>query len=90
MASLPVIRRHLWYLRPPTVVFTLFSDSVEDAVKQEMAENLTTLPVPEAFLYDNVTPDEKTRLPDPLDETSWLIFSRLLPAAPCVALSTSC
>ena len=77
MASLnpvPVIRRHLWYLRPPNVVFALFSDSVEDAVKQEITEKLPTLPVPEALLHDIVTVTEKTRLPDMLNETSWLIF----------------
>ena len=45
-AALPVIRRHLRYLRPPTVVFALFSDSVENAVEQEVAEKLATLPVP--------------------------------------------
>ena len=52
-AALPEIRRHLWYLRPPPVVFAPFSDSVEDAGKQEMAEKPATLPVPEAFLHDN-------------------------------------
>ena len=45
------------------MVFILFIDSVEDAVKQEMAEKLA-LPVPEAFLHDNVTVDGKMRLPD--------------------------
>ena len=44
-AALPVIRWHLWYLRPQTLLFALFSDSVEDAVKLEMAEKLATLPV---------------------------------------------
>ena len=78
-AALPVIRRHLWYLRPLTVVFALFSGSVEDAVKQDIAEKLATLLVPEAFPHDNVTLDQKTRLPDLVGETSWLIFSRLLP-----------
>ena len=58
-AALPVIRRLLCYLRPPTVVLALFSDSVEDAVKQVMAEKLATLPVPEAFLHDSVTVDER-------------------------------
>ena len=71
-----MIRQHLRYLRPPTVVYALFRDSVENAVKQEMVEKLATLPLPEAFLHDNVTVDEKTRL---VDETSCLIFSRLLP-----------
>ena len=61
------------------MVFALFSDSVEDTVRQEMAEKLATLPVSEAFPHDNVTVDEKTRLPDLVDETSWLISSRLLP-----------
>ena len=32
-AALPVLRRQLWHLRAPTVMFALFSDSVEDAVK---------------------------------------------------------
>ena len=44
-----------------------------------MTENLATLPMPEALLQNNVTLDEKTCLPDLLDETSWLIFSCLLP-----------
>ena len=77
-AALPVIRRPLRYPRPPTVVFAVFSDSVENAVKQEMAEKLTTLSEPGAFLHDNVAVDEKTRLPDLVDQTSCLIFSRLL------------
>ena len=76
-ASLAVIRRHLWYLRPQTVVFALFSDKVEDAVKQEMAEKLSSLSVPEEFENENVSIDEKTRLPDLVDGSSWLIFSRL-------------
>ena len=78
-AALPVIRRHQRYVRPPTVVFALLSDSVEDAVKQEMAGKLVTLSVPEAFPHDNVTVDAKTRLPDLADMIPWLIFSRLLP-----------
>ena len=41
-AALPVIRRHLWYLQPPTVVLVLFGGRVEDAVKQEMTEELVT------------------------------------------------
>ena len=55
-------------------------------LKQVMAEKLTTLPVPEAFPHDNVTVDEKTRVPDLVDETSWLIFSRLLPHPACLSL----
>ena len=76
-AALAAIRRHLWYLRPHTVVFALFSDKVEDSVKQEMAERLSSLPVPEVFVQDNVSVDEKTSLADLVDESSWLIFSRL-------------
>ena len=47
------------YLRPPTVLFVLFNDRMEDAVKQEMTDKLAALPV-SAFLHDNVTVDEKT------------------------------
>ena len=83
-----MMKWHIWGLRPPTVVFALFSDSVEDAVEQKMAGKLAALPVPEAFLHGNVTVDEKPRLPDLVDETSWLVFSRLAVAS-CVALSAA-
>ena len=45
-------------------------DSVLDGVNQEMAEKLTTLPVSEDFLHDNVTVDENARIPDLVDGTS--------------------
>ena len=38
-AALTVVRRHLRYLRPQTVVFALFSDKV-GTLKREMAERL--------------------------------------------------
>ena len=42
-----------------------------------MAERLASLPVPDVFVHDNVWVDDKTRLPDLVDESSWLIFSCL-------------
>ena len=51
-----------------------------------MAEELATLPVPEDFLHASVTVDEKTRMPDLVDETSRLIFSRLLLHPACLSL----
>ena len=48
-------------------------------------ETLATLPVPEAFLHDNVTVDENTHMPDLIDEASWLI-SRMLPQPARISL----
>lgn len=76
-AALQVIRRHIWYLRPQTVVFALFSPSVDEAVKDKMAQKLSAVAVPESYPNANVSVDEDTRLPELIDEQSWLLFTKL-------------
>lgn len=76
-AALKALRRHLWYLRPQTVMFALCSDKVGARVKEEMALKLKTLAVPESFPIVNVSVDEETCLPDLVDEQSWHVFATL-------------
>ena len=72
-----MIRRHLWYLRPQTVVFALFGPNVDTTVKDEMAQKLSEVAAPESYTIVNVSVDEDTRLPDLIDEQSWLLFTKL-------------
>ena len=61
-AALQVIRPHLWYLHPQTVVFTLFSPSVDTAGKDEMAQKLSTVAAHESYTIAYVSVDEDTLL----------------------------
>ena len=75
--ALQVIRSHLWYLHPQTVVFTLFSPSVDTADQDEMAQKLSSVTAHESYAIANVSVDDDTLLQDPIDEQSWLLFKKL-------------
>ena len=49
-AAVKVIKRHLWYLAPETVVLALFSSKVSDVEKGAIAERLLATPRPEVHV----------------------------------------
>ncbi|XP_042207474.1 uncharacterized protein LOC121856195 [Homarus americanus] len=73
-AALAVASRHLWYLRPQTVVLSLCSEKLSAAEKKEMATKLSCLEETNDYANDNLVIQQTTRLSDLIDERSWMIF----------------
>ncbi|KAG7160682.1 hypothetical protein Hamer_G031500, partial [Homarus americanus] len=73
-AALAVASRHLWYLRPQTVVLSLCSEKLSAAEKKEMATKLSCLEETNDYANDNLVIQQTTRLSDMIDERSWMIF----------------
>ncbi|KAG7154923.1 hypothetical protein Hamer_G031178, partial [Homarus americanus] len=73
-AALAVVSRHLWYLRPQTVVLSLCSEKLSAAEKKEMATKLSCLEETNDYANDNLVIQQTTRLSDLIDERSWMIF----------------
>ncbi|KAG7162007.1 hypothetical protein Hamer_G026772 [Homarus americanus] len=72
--ALAVASRHLWYLRPQTVVLSLCSEKLSAAEKKEMATKLSCLEETNDYANDNLVIQQTTRLSDLIDERSWMIF----------------
>ncbi|KAG7178279.1 hypothetical protein Hamer_G026831 [Homarus americanus] len=73
-AVLAVASRHLWYLRPQTIVLSLCSEKLSAAEKKEMATKLSCLEETNDYANDNLVIQQTTRLSDLIDERSWMIF----------------
>ncbi|KAG7168743.1 hypothetical protein Hamer_G027206 [Homarus americanus] len=73
-AALAVASRHLWYLRPQTIVLSLCSEKLSAAEKKEMATKLSCLEETNDYANDNLVIQQTTRLSDLIDERSWMIF----------------
>ncbi|KAG7175687.1 hypothetical protein Hamer_G029943 [Homarus americanus] len=73
-AALAVASRHLWYLRPQTVVLSLCSEKLSAAEKKEMATKLSCLEETNDYANNNLVIQQTTRLSDLTDERSWMIF----------------
>ncbi|KAG7154590.1 hypothetical protein Hamer_G014936, partial [Homarus americanus] len=73
-AALAVASRHLWYIRPQTVVLSLCSEKLSAAEKKEMATKLSCLEETNDYANDNLVIQQTTRLSDLIDERSWMIF----------------
>ena len=77
-AALAVMRRHMAYMRPETVVLSLTSEAVSAEEKAEMALKLLSKPVcddAEDTILQYV--DADSRLADFVDGSSWLVFQLL-------------
>lgn len=75
--ALAVLNRHVWYLRPQTVVLALTSTKVSPDVKEAMATKLVALDPPDDYADDNIVVTEDTELVDLVNERSWFIFREL-------------
>ena len=73
-AALAVMNRHLWYLRPQTVVLSLCSEKLSAAEKEEMAIKLSGLEETDDYSNDDMVIQHATRLSDLIDERSWMLF----------------
>lgn len=76
-AALAVIRRHLWYLQPSLVVFSLFSSRVTEQEKEAICAKLLATrrsKEPGQSSPVAVTLDESTGLSDLVSAPSWLLF----------------
>ncbi|KAG7170763.1 hypothetical protein Hamer_G021698 [Homarus americanus] len=73
-AALAVASRHLWYLRPQTVVLSLCSEKLSAAEKKEMPTKLSCLEETNDYANDNLVIQQTTWLSDLIDERSWMIF----------------
>ena len=83
-AALGVMRRHMWYLRPLIVVFSLCSESVSSDEKAAMCSTLLETPrLSGRWIEEDVAVmciDESTRLTDFIDDASWLVFALIGPS----------
>ncbi|KAG7170848.1 hypothetical protein Hamer_G023828 [Homarus americanus] len=79
-AALAVASRHLWYLRPQTVVLSLCSEKLSAAEEKEMATKLSCLEETNDYANDNLVIQQTTRLSDLIDEP----FMDDLQGASCV------
>lgn len=77
-AALRVLRRHVWYLRPQLVVFSLFSKETTLTEKAAISVKLLVTPRTDDFDSSEVESalllDETTVLADLVDDSSWLLF----------------
>ena len=75
-AAIKVLRRHLWYLKSPVVVFSLFSDQVSEEQKESISKKLAATPrVPMSdHSPTDVVLDDTSQLEDMVDEASWRLF----------------
>lgn len=73
-AALAVASRHLWYLRPQTVVLSLTSEKLSASEKEEMATKLSGLNETDDYTNDDTVIQQDTRLSDLIDERSWMLF----------------
>jgi hypothetical protein len=49
-AALASVRRHAWYLTPELIVLSLFDESLSNAARQDIANELLAIPKPAVFL----------------------------------------
>ncbi|KAG7171644.1 hypothetical protein Hamer_G014784 [Homarus americanus] len=75
-AALAVASRHLWYIRPQTVVLSLCSEKLSAAEKKEMATKLSCLEETNDYANDNLVIQQTTWLSDLIDERSWMFFKK--------------
>ncbi|KAF0310611.1 hypothetical protein FJT64_018407 [Amphibalanus amphitrite] len=74
-AALAVMRRHLWYLQPSVVVFSLFSSRVTEEEKEAICVNLLANSCSAApDQTPSVALDESTSLSELVTTSSWLMF----------------
>ena len=76
-ATLAVATRHLWYLRPQTVILSLCSKKLSMAEKGEMAGKLSSREETNDYTNDDLAIHQTTRLSDLIDERSWMLFKEL-------------
>ena len=75
--ALATLSRHLWFLAPSTVLFSLASEKLEDDDKSRIAVRLLQLPKPKEMKKGLPTfPElsEKTELRDLVTSESWELF----------------
>ena len=79
--ALKTFNRHKWYLVPEIVMFSLFSDKLNEDEKARMAAKLLSLPRDEEELHFGLPSfpdvDEDTKLVDLITSKSWLFFTIL-------------
>ena len=79
--DLKVLNRHTWYLTPPVVIFSLFSDRLSESEKQAMANRILMTSKPECLHVGkpNLSLDLKsdTCLTALIDPDSWYFFEIL-------------
>ena len=73
-AAIKVLKRHLWYLSPEVVVFSLLGKQVSLDEKAEMSRRLLATPrhYDEDYTPSAVVLDDPNTLEDLIDEGSWL------------------
>lgn len=81
-ACLKKLERHMWYLKPETVIFSLCSKKVSPAEKLLMALKLTTFPRPDrssltSTTDEDVSLNDKTTLVDLVTAESYTLFNML-------------
>ena len=78
--ALATLSRHLWYLSPSTVLFSLASKKLEDDDKSSIAARLLSQPKPEKIKLgypDFPKLTDKTELRDLVTPDSWQLFNIL-------------
>ena len=78
--ALATLSRHVWFLAPTTVLFSLASEKLEDDDKSRIAVKLLQMPKPKEMKKGLPTfPElsEKTELRDLVTSESWELFSIL-------------
>ena len=78
--ALATLSRHLWYLSPSTVLFSLASEKLEDDDKSSIAARMLSLPKPDKIkmgYMDFSRMSEKTELRDLVTPDSWQLFDIL-------------
>ena len=78
--ALATLSRHLWFLAPSTVLFSLASEKLEDDDKSRIAVKLLQLPKPKETHFGLPTfpkLTEKTELRDLVTSDSWELFNIL-------------
>ena len=78
--ALATLSRHLWYLSPSTVLFSLASKKLEDNDKSSIAARLLSQPKPEKIKLgypDFPKLTDKTELRDLVTPDSWQLFDIL-------------
>ena len=78
--ALATLSRHLWYLSPTTVLFSLASEKLDDDDKSSIAARLLSLQKPEKIKLgypDFPKLTDKTELRDLVTPDSWQLFDIL-------------
>ena len=79
-AAITALERHLWYLTEECVVFSLFTNHVDDAERQQIARQLQRTAQPATFergqpMFPILTP--RTKLVHLIGQKSWFLFESL-------------